>query len=120
MKNNKKISYASQPYCGTKRNTKKKTFEKEDIILLHRINVAGYTRQIAAECLESYANSLPKNHGKLNILNIVLPLGDHNEDTPNDVKLIYSDFNVLKDDIYPFLDETRQRKIKIFELLNNL
>ncbi len=119
MKNIKLKYYPSQPSNGSKkiRNIKRK---KEDIILVHKIAVAGLSKAMAEEQISKYIQYLPQTHGDLNILNIVLPMSDSCSDPTTDVKMIYPDYSMLKSEIFTELNKIQKRKMKIFELLNEI
>jgi hypothetical protein len=118
MKTKKKY-YPSQSCNGIKKIIKSKN-KKEDIILVHRIAISGLSRAMAEEQISKYIQHMPKSHGNLNILNIFLPMGESCSDPTTDVKMIYPNYAMLKDETFSELSNIQKRKMKIFELIHEL
>lgn len=95
----------------------KKAILPNFIILIHKINVNGMSRQHAEEIIYNYKNNILKNLEELNIKNIILPITDSSE--PSDVKLIYPTNDLSSLD--PLSDiPGYKRKIKMFKLLEEI
>jgi hypothetical protein len=114
VKTNKKKYFASRQPISYKRH---KSVEKESIILLHKIGIKDMSRAMVDEQISKYMKNLTHKFNNLNILNYVVL---NSETRETDIKLLYPDFYSLKSELFEHLPNSKKRKMKIFELLNEI
>ena len=104
-----------------KRTKTKEISTQKHIILLHKIPVAGMSRQSAQETKQRYCEILSRtfNDIDLDVKHIILPIGD-NTNTEADVKLLYPNIDTNTIDELYGINYTVDRKLKIFKLLEEI
>lgn len=100
----------------------------QTLILIHKINVNGMSRNMSREIVQQYMefNVKPLEKADIKIYNIIIPLGDNDKNTESGVEAIYPSMI----DVYPtikyLIDEfdgkqttSQERKLKIDSILKS-
>lgn len=102
--------------------------EKKTLILVHKVDVAHYSKQHAHECLKDYFeyNVKPLEKANISIHNIIIPITDSINSKDFGVEAIYPymvdvypTIKYLLDEFDGFQTKTQERKMKIDSVLKS-
>lgn len=117
MNRNKKY-IISNPIRRNYKKNKKKDYNNNYLILLHRVGLDGKNIERANELLEIYKKNIDEVLGDipfLTIKNIIVGISDNNDVT---ITSIYPNVEDILEKLKGNLTISQERKIKIFQLLD--
>ena len=107
----------------TKKIFRTSKIPKDDIIyliILFKIGTRGMSKSYSIEYLKNINDKLERNFsefGNIKIKNLVL---EYSESNKIDVQILYPSLKSLKKSTNGLLTKIQERKLKIFDLLNDL